>query len=196
VIDQVLVEEEYLPLSRVTAPRLIIDCGANIGCTAVYLLTRFPGAQLIAVEPDAGNFAMCSRNLTGFGTRARVVQAGIWHRDATLRVQRGGFRDGREWSFQVRECAPGESGEVPAVTISSLLRGSGHERIDILKVDIEGAERWVFANNCDDWLDRTACLAIEIHDPAARQIVLEAIGRHAFELTTVNQTLFCFRYRP
>ena len=193
--DQVLVREEYHPLTRVQNPRVIIDCGANIGCTSVYLLTRFPEARLIAVEPDAENCSVCERNLSGFGRRATVLRGGIWHRDAWLCVERGKFRDGLEWSYQVRECAATEPGAVPAFTIDALRHQVGADRIDILKLDVEGTERLLFSHDCDSWLERTDCLAVEVHDDASRQAVLGALARHPFDLTQVGETTYCF-WRP
>jgi FkbM family methyltransferase len=172
---------------------LIVDCGANIGCTSVYLLTRYPAARLIAVEPDADNARMCQINLAPFGTRASVLQAGVWNRDAQLRVERGGFRDGQEWSFQVRECRPGEAGEIEAVSIPSLLKRSECDHIDILKIDIEGAERLLFDEECHQWLGRVSCLAIEAHDDECRAAVMSAVRRHPFEVTRDRETIFCFR---
>jgi FkbM family methyltransferase len=195
VFDQVFVDEEYAPLTRQTAPRLIIDCGANIGCTSIYLLNRYPNARLIAVEPDADNARVCAANLAPFGPRAEVVPAGVWHRTALLRVERGGFRDGREWSFQVRECRPGEPGEIEAVGIPALLERTGCDRIDILKIDVEGAERHLFAEGCHDWLSRIDCLAVEAHDDECRDTVMRAIARYQFNVVRRRETIFCFQ-RP
>ena len=44
-----------IPLDPPVEPRFILDCGANVGYTSAYLLTRFPTAFLIAIEPDPGN---------------------------------------------------------------------------------------------------------------------------------------------
>ena len=193
VFDQVFYREEYAPLNRVRDPRMIIDCGANIGCTSAYLLGRFPNSRLVAVEPDSGNIKLCRTNLRPFGDRARSVQAGVWPRDGLLRIERGGFRDGREWSFQVRECAVGEEAEVGAVSISTLLLQEGVKRIDILKVDVEGAERLLFSDGCDEWLDRTDCLAVETHDALCRETVLRAFTQKAFDSFRVRETYFFFR---
>jgi hypothetical protein len=106
---------------------------------------------------------------------------------------RGDFRDGREWSIQVRECGPGEPGEVEAVSIPSLLRRAECDQIDLLKVDIEGAERLLFAEGCHDWLAQVGCLAVEVHDDECRAIVLRAVGWYSFDVSYSRGTLFCFR---
>lgn len=67
------------------------------------------------------------------------------------------------------------------------------DRIDILKIDIEGAESVLFSQDCHDWLSRTNCLAIEIHDEACRQAVLGAVSQYPFDIIRARETLFCFR---
>src|SRR5688572_10069177 len=58
VFDQIFLNREYRCLDDVREARLIIDCGAYVGYSASYLLTRFSNAYLIAVEPDPENFAI------------------------------------------------------------------------------------------------------------------------------------------
>src|SRR5262245_9642817 len=67
VVRQMLVRQEYRPIAELPGIHLIVDCGANIGAAAYYLLHRYPSARLIAVEPDPENHALCERNLARFG---------------------------------------------------------------------------------------------------------------------------------
>lgn len=52
VFEQIFVKKEYWPLNDIADPKVIIDCGAYVGYSAAYFLTRFPHARLIAIEPD------------------------------------------------------------------------------------------------------------------------------------------------
>ena len=55
------------------------------------------------------------------------------------------------------------------ITISKILKESGFDKIDLLKIDIEGAEKEVFgADNVDEWLSRVNVLVIELHDRMKR----------------------------
>src|SRR5262249_36088964 len=129
-IAQVLVGEEYGCLTPDPAPQLIIDCGANIGCASLYYLCKYPSPRVIPVEPAEGNVAVCKRNLAPCGGRARVIHGGVWPEPVRLRVERGAYRDGREWSYQVRPCADGEPGDFLGVTIGSLLAAAPGGVID------------------------------------------------------------------
>jgi FkbM family methyltransferase len=164
VFYQIFVAREFACLDDITDPGLVVDCGAYVGYASAYFLSRFPGCDVISVEPDPENFRLLSRNLSAFGRRASPVQAAIWSHSTQLKISETKYRDGHEWTRQVRPCHPGEEGDVPAVDIGSLLRRSGYERISILKIDIEGAEAVVLTDGYQDWIDRVDVIAIELHD--------------------------------
>jgi FkbM family methyltransferase len=121
VFHQIFIEEEYSPLLDLKDVGLAIDCGANVGYSSAYFLSRFPDCRVIAVEPDPDNFAMLEQNLRAYDRRVTLVRARIWPQDVPLSILKGSYRDGREWSEQVRPCLPGESSDINGVTIGSLL---------------------------------------------------------------------------
>jgi len=176
VLEQVFEDRQYALLLGRADVRFIVDCGANIGAASLLLLERYPAAQLIAVEPDAGNMAVCRKNLAPFGSRVRFVQSGIWSGDVGLVVERGGFGDGRAWSFQVRPCRPGETPEMHGVSLGSLIREHDFPRIDLLKMDIERSELEIFTHDDLQWLPRTRVLAIELHDAECRHAYRQALA--------------------
>jgi len=180
VFKHIYVIREYECLDNITTPNLIIDCGANAGFSTSYFLNRFPEANVIAVEPDPQNFKLLERNIVSYGTRCKAIQAGIWSKTCGLRFSEMPFGDGREWAHSVREALPGESHDVPAIDIESLLNQSGFDRISILKIDIEGSEGILFLENYASWLDRVDHLVIELHGDACTHTYLKAVNRFGF----------------
>jgi hypothetical protein len=71
VAKQVFGEKGYAIIAKLPNVRTILDCGANVGYTSAYLLTGYPSARVIAVEPDAENCRICAENLRGYGTRGQ-----------------------------------------------------------------------------------------------------------------------------
>jgi hypothetical protein len=67
-----------------------------------------------------------------------------------------------KWGIQVSECGTGCA--IQAHTIKDLLRLSGCEKVDILKLDIEGAEEQLFGKGETDWIDLVNSIVIEFHD--------------------------------
>jgi FkbM family methyltransferase len=139
------------------APKVIVDAGANIGMASIYYAHRFPDARIIAVEPEASNFAVLGRNV-GCYSNILPIKAALWNRDGEIAISPPGAA-GDKVGFAVHG---GEGVPVRALTMRTLMNDSQIGSIDILKVDIEGAEKEVF-ESCD-WMDSVHCLVIELHD--------------------------------
>lgn len=174
--EQVFVWDDYdLPLK--IKPSFIIDGGANIGCASVYFANRYPQAQIIAVEPESSNVRMLEQNTIGY-PNISIIQAGIWHKQATLEIENP---EDEKWLFRVREAGSGVNA-FKAVTITDILGLSTAKTIDILKLDIEGAEKELFS--CDyDWLKNVNVLIIELHDrykPGCSDAFYTAIEKYNF----------------
>jgi FkbM family methyltransferase len=138
VFWQIFVKREYRCLDNIKRARFIVDCGANVGYSAAYFLTRFPDTKLIAVEPDPANCAMLEANLAGFAGRYRVIPSAIWSRETGLIWDETERSDGQEWARVVRPIKAGETPFVIATTIGSLLSQVDAERISILKIQEGG----------------------------------------------------------
>lgn len=172
VFRQVFLGLEYACVPNDRAAR-IIDCGANVGYASAYLLSRYPDAELVAVEPDPGNFEILVRNLAPYGPRARAIHGAVWSHATRLSMAAPDYRDGEAWARQVREGGD----EVAAYGVADLLRIAGWERADLLKMDIEGAEAVVFARGTDAWLDRIDTMVVELHDDTVFGPASEIVGR-------------------
>ena len=191
VFSQVFLDEEYAELQGLKNVRLIIDCGANVGYSAAYFLSLYPEAELIAVEPDSANFAILQQNMKPYGDRVKLHMAGIWSHTTGLTVCRGSYRDGAEWSTQVRESLPGETPDVEALDIGTLLRDSGHQQIDMLKIDIERSEVVVFGDHYQEWLGKTRNIAIELHDDECERVFQAAITGYPFTVSHNENVFVC-----
>jgi FkbM family methyltransferase len=135
----------------------IVDLGANIGDETVKFAMRHPSAKIIAVEPEPGNFSLLVNNAKPYGDRVNPVCAGIWHRDARLSIIAGSSPE----AFSVVESP---DGAIKARSMVSLIKEFKIGRIDILKIDIEGAEFVLFENGSEDWLTMVDSIIIELSD--------------------------------
>lgn len=134
VLYQIFGEKEYSTLDSLPDCKLIIDCGANVGYSSIYLLNKYPDAHVIAVEPDEGNFQVCQKNLEPYSDRVTLVNSAIWSHETELVISNYG--KGREWSTQVKECQENQQPDIIATDIQSLLKKHGSKSIDLLKIDI------------------------------------------------------------
>ena len=180
VVRQVLALQEYRKAASMTGVKLIVDCGANIGISAYYFLHHYPESTVIAVEPDERNCELCRGNLQAFGGRAIVVRGAVWPESRPLRITPAS-RHGGSWSFSV-EPASGQTADVDGLTIPAILERAGRAGpIDLLKIDIEGAEFELFQQPAP-WLDMVRHIAIELHTPGARAALLSALAGYDYAL--------------
>lgn len=186
ICEWVLLRQQYaidLPFS----PKIIVDAGANIGMASIYYAHRYPDARIIALEPEASNFAMLARNVKPY-SGILPLNAALWNRDGYIAVSSTGPASNKV-GFVVQE-GEGVGAAARALTMRTLMRETGIHSIDILKVDIEGAEKEVFAS-CD-WMGSVRCLAIELHDwikPGCSAAV-ESVTRDFSTLQRGETTIF------
>jgi FkbM family methyltransferase len=193
VFWQIFLHREYRCLDHVKSADLIIDCGANVGYSAAYFLSRYPNSQLIAVEPDMENFNVLQSNVDVYGERATCIHAGVWSKSCGLVFSPETMVAGKEWGRTVREAKEGERSDARALDIGGILEMSGKKRISILKIDIEGSEAAVFSENYESWIDKVDNLVIELHGAECEKIFHSAIANRGFALSRCDELTVCLR---
>jgi FkbM family methyltransferase len=153
------------------SPNTIVDVGAHIGMASILFARNYPTARVIAIEPEPSNFAALVRNTAPYKT-ITPIQAALWREDGEVTL--GPSSAHPKGAFQIVE-----SGlqRVRAITMDTLMHETGIRSIDLLKVDIEGAEIEVF-ESCP-WITNVRVIAIELHDrlrPGCRSVVKSAAG--------------------
>jgi len=140
--------------------RTVIDAGANAGFSAVFFACRFPQARIIAVEPQGENFRLLQRNVASY-PNVTPVEAAVWSHDTVLALANPADRVD---SYRYAPAADGES--VQALGVQSLLNRFGIDTVDVLKVDVEGAEAELFADR-PSWVHCVRMFVVELHGDAA-----------------------------
>jgi FkbM family methyltransferase len=141
----VLAEERRDPYSfqscRVRAGDVVLDCGANVGVFTRRALNR--GARLVvAIEPGPDNVECLRRNFAPEIQAGRVLvySKGVWDQDSWLELW-GQGKGSAGYSVVMKEGADSRSVRVPLTTIDKLVAGLKLDRVDFIKMDVEGAER-------------------------------------------------------
>ena len=193
VISSILVGQEYLLSIKNFQPKLILDCGGNIGCAAVYFANKYPAAQIYSVEPEQDNFKLLRYN-TAFYDNVHPIKSALWDKETFIRVEDRGFG---KWGFMTFETTADDPAAFRTTTIGKLLADSGFNEIDLLKIDIEGAEKEIFAApDVDDWLSKVNVLTIELHDRMKRgcsYAFFKAISKYNWFFTFRGENLIFIR---
>lgn len=196
VVYNSLVRQEYDTLPCRTGPEVVVDLGANIGASSVFFLERNRDCRVIAVECDPENFAICRRNLEQYGDRVVTVPAAVWPRSGErLVIERGTFRDGLEWATRVCASNGQNASHVNTISILDLMNRHEIDRIDCLKIDIEGSEADLFRENTG-WLDKVGNLAIELHGGECESAFEAAMSKYEYETRIAGEYTFCLGIRP
>lgn len=188
-IKQLFVQLEYRRLQGLPDIQTIFDIGANIGAAAVMLLSIFPQARLIAVEPEPTNVAVLRRNLEPYSTRAMIFEAAVWPTAMPLEVVKHQFRDGLDWSNQVKP-AVSSTESVRGMTIEQMMAEAKVECIDLLKMDVEGAELPVLQGNTE-WLHKVKHLCIELHGEEHAKALEKALASYRYRKVVEGETVYC-----
>lgn len=154
---------ELLKKSRPAGRLLnILDAGANVGLSSLYFRAAFPDCNLVCLEIDDSNFTQLSRNLKPLGGVSLHKKA-LWKSDAWLNIGTD-FRDKSECSYYVTESE--QPTTLRGHSLAHFMDQSQWDKVDLLKIDIEGSERFLFETPelAHDLLSRTDLIAIEIHD--------------------------------
>ena len=163
-----IIKGEVLEGPLPSEARFIVDAGGYIGDSAALFLSRYPNARCVVLEPGMAH-AWASLTLERYGARAVLHQAALMSSPGFCRVQEA--ETGSEAHADI-------NGTIKAITLPEILASSPHGRIDILKVDIEGAEVGLF-QSASEWLPYVDCITIELHGEKAKSEIpaqLQAAG--------------------
>lgn len=190
VFSQVIWNEEYNLKHKVMAPKVIVDCGANIGLTSVYFANKYPNATIIAIEPERSNSDMLKKNTAKY-PNVHCLNYGVWNRSAHLEIVDSSCDS---WGFMVEEKEEANDQTISAISIDDIMEQFGIDGIDILKMDIEGSERDVFTSNTS-WLTRVKVLIVELHDGMRKdcsKTFFKALESYNYKIKVQKESIICF----
>jgi len=167
-----LLDEYGFVREKIPALRTIVDLGANIGDSARYLADAYPEANIVAIEPDSGNYKICRKNMERIKSSDRITC-----KQCFVGAQRGyaGIdRSKSEWEYSMDRTASSAE-RIPIITMSDLLSEFKFTEIDLLKCDIEGAEAELF-HECSGWISRIRYIAIETCPPYSVAILEQELA--------------------
>lgn len=180
VLNELVVWRGYTePAELLETPGSIVDLGANTGLAARWFQARWPGARVVAVEPESGNVEMLRRNLSPDDTRVVPLAVGGDRRTAPLYTENG------EFAYTLCGTPTGATTMVQVVTLPEALHADEAADIGLLKVDIEGSERELFAD-CGDWITSVRQLIVECHQGYTAADLLSDCRRGGAEFRAVH----------
>jgi FkbM family methyltransferase len=154
-IIQNIARLEWLQTPLKTA-QYIIDGGAYIGDSTFAFLLKYPKAKVICIEPNVHTQPILRRNLHALAGDTTLFCGGLASESKTVSF-------GGEFlcaSIRSDDSVNGE--RIECFGINDLIRETGIPFLDIVKLDIEGAEKEVLTEN-NSWLNITQRVLVEFH---------------------------------
>jgi len=137
-------------------PEVIVDAGSNIGASVVYFRLLYPDAKIYAIEPHPGCLELL--NLNASVHQITVLPAALSAHDEIRKF----YFNIEHWSASLFDRNRGGDGvDVQCLSLSTVMSGNNINCIDILKMDIEGAEFEIFENYKEK--DKIKLLLGELH---------------------------------
>lgn len=175
VCYQIFLDNEY-KTEYIRDPKVVIDGGANIGLFSVLIKSKYPAAKIICIEPDNDNFKILQSNVGNYND-VYCENFGLWYKNCGLKVYDKLYMG--KWGLIVEEDE--ENPNVQAITLNEIVEKYNLTRIDVLKLDIESSEKYLFKDNFNKWLPITKVIMIELHDrfeAGCSRIFFEFINQH------------------
>lgn len=166
----------HVPPSTLKENAIIVDLGANVGYTMAHFAYLYPNSQIYGVEMDLSNFLLAQKNLSTLTNQCKLIHAAVWYENGTIN-----YTGNQAWGFKIdyEKNSKLVKSNVPAKTLDTIFKEFGLDDIDYIKMDIEGAEKFIL-ENAENWINRIKILKIEIHPPATINGTIEILERYGF----------------
>jgi FkbM family methyltransferase len=140
--------------------KAIIDGGSYVGISALGLANMFPESRIIAIEPDPENYDLLVRNT--------VETPNIVPINGALVAESGCVAlfdpENGEWAFStVSDIGGVKRAEARGFSVPDIMKEFKLDRIDLLKLDVEGAEKAILEDS-NDWIDSVTVIYAELHE--------------------------------
>jgi FkbM family methyltransferase len=147
---------------------IIIDCGANLGLSILNFKEQYPNSKVYAFEADKDVFKVLSNNInSNLIEGITLVNKAVWHKNEIISFLPDGVDGGK-----VEQHSTNNSMHIEAIDFKEFL--DQFDKIDFLKIDIEGAETDVIPHieSCFDRIDK---VFVEFHSFKNSQQKIESV---------------------
>jgi FkbM family methyltransferase len=157
LMDLMFVRHDYQ--LQADGVRTILDLGANIGMASVYFNRLFPSAEIACVEPSPQNLPILKDVLALNQIRCRVFDVAIGSEEGEIDLY---LAPNPADNSSAPSSNHLEVVRVPQMSVPQVMQQMGWDRIDLLKLDVEGAEKFVLTEN-NSWLQNVRHIVGESH---------------------------------
>jgi len=194
VFEEIFTDREYNIIDDdiKAAQSLIVDIGAHIGCFSIYVSTLNTNVKILAFEPSEANYKLLKENI--YLNNAKNIQpknlaVGGKEEIRVLNIN----NDSHNHSFYNSENKISDK-KIQTTTLQKILRN--HEKVDVVKLDCEGAEFEILRNLTEEDFAKIKIVYIEFHefdDSMRREELKSILEKNGFQ-TRISQSRYDRRF--
>ena len=151
----------------------IVDAGGNIGCFSALARAHYPKARIVGLEIEESNYEIFDANLRQLGNAVPLRRA-LWKTSGLVTFVAGETSQAHSVATLSNDPA---GNTIEALSLADLMAQHEFDRIDILKMDIEGAEGTVMASLPDAVLGKVNAIIFECNDSEQAGASIEVVSR-------------------
>jgi len=198
-IDELILEKCYIPNAdfEIKNDYTVIDAGSNVGVFTLYAAHKAKNGKVFAIETDKYEYKRLVENveINKFKNIVTINAALANHTDGVF------FSNSQVYSEKIEGKHKKNyiyEGKCDSVTIPSLIKKYLINKIDFLKLDIEGSEFDVFVDA--EWLDIVKIISMELHaeetEPKALKIK-NTLEKYQFDVKILKNggTIYCYAHK-
>ena len=188
-------------LPRQVQPKIIFDCGANIGMTASYFAMTYPNAQIYCFEPLPDNLAILRENVEQFGDRVTILPYGVSDSVGSFTYNMSANPNSFGGGTFCKVGGDDERAvELPVRTVGDVMDELGIMQVDLFKLDTEGSEYAILQGTPSTIYRNAQALVGELHgvkdwdfcnliDESHNIGINKAWDRHCYEFVAIRRDL-------
>ena len=158
---------------------LFVDVGANLGRYTIMLSSNYK--KVIAIEPEPSNMKHLKRNLLPAGIdNVDLLQIAISDREGYVNLYLARHSGGHT----IKKGYYSKYIKVKSSTLNSILKDE--PRIDLIKVDVEGAE-WQVLKGSERIMHKIQSWMIEVHDPKDKKKLAEYLQSRGYATKWIDE---------
>ena len=150
------IRDHHFFATPICARSIVVDLGAHLGEFSTEISRRF-GCRCYGAEPHPGLYSRISQS-----DQVSILNAAIASVDAPVEFNISAFAEANSLHALPRSGI--NSTTVSGITFRNFIAAWGIDHINLMKVDIEGAEIELFGTMSDDLLHRIDQITVEFHD--------------------------------
>jgi FkbM family methyltransferase len=197
VFEQIYFRKLPSAIYQIESP-IVIDIGANVGFFTLFADFKLQNPVVYSFEPIQRNFALLQRNLAGLDkSRIHLINKAVSNSDQEIVLQFNTVQSITTSASIFHDSGNIEGEKVESITLTGLAEEYKLSRIDLLKLDCEGAEYGIFYDTPKSVFKRVYCLSLETHLGSEKNENTAALAEYIRSLgfTVIIRPFFIWAYK-